>query len=99
MLYQMLIDRNTGGSTRAFECKIDEMEGSSSCVNVVCGKVTKTLRGMRLHLWLVHGIREQIHLPLNGNSSNPKSQKGTPDSTSGLDRQNSTLSMRPTGEQ
>lgn len=55
-----LVDVEAGGPPRAFECLLVTGLGYSS--ELVCGKVTRTLSGMRAHQRVVHAFQPQAEL-------------------------------------
>lgn len=55
-----LIDAENGGPPRAYECLLVTGLGYSS--DLVCGKVTRTLSGMRSHQRSVHSFEPQEKL-------------------------------------
>lgn len=61
---RFLFDPLVGGPPRAFECRLDvDVEEECPCGGEqVCGKITKTLRGMRTHQLLVHGFKPQSEI-------------------------------------
>jgi hypothetical protein len=61
-----LVDAENGGPPRAFECLAKLGLGSwhfyKDGSGVPCGRVTKTLSGMRSHQRVVHGFKAQADL-------------------------------------
>lgn len=59
-----LFDTINGGPPKAFECKC-MLEHGYQCTHpdcTPCKKVTRTERGMKMHLKTVHGVEEQLCL-------------------------------------
>ena len=57
-----LYDVKKGGAPRGFQCKIENVEKHSPFFIYQCNKVTRTYRGMKMHLWLVHKFVAQQKL-------------------------------------
>ena len=51
-----------GGKPLAFSCNCPQS-------GQLCGAVTRTERGIKIHVLRKHGLREQIDLPFNDNPS------------------------------
>lgn len=74
MIYRPLYDTENGGPPRAFECLMFKGETAKYTPLLEnrnpCGHVTRTERGMKTHLTVVHGFKAQLDIP--GTLSSPQ---------------------------
>lgn len=81
-----LFDFEKGGKPKAFEClmcKADHANHKTNPCGRMCGKVTRTEIGMRMHLKTVHGWEEQACLystdkQTDQNSGSPRQLRAGP---------------------
>jgi hypothetical protein len=61
-----LYDHRAGGPPKAYQCRIRDIRNMHSDL---CGRIVRTLNGMRAHQRIVHGIKQQQEF--NFESVNP----------------------------